>query len=125
MADIDRIERELRAGLEGVTSGPWGAGHGWVFTDPASGSPREPLRNILRDVPEAEIQANCDYIAAVQPENIRLLLDELSRRSEALGTIAKELDEFPGSWTKIGLIKAIKLYKGIAARALLQGESNG
>lgn len=86
MADVEKIAAELRAGLEGVTSGRWE-----TF----------PCKSLLRPEGRIGIQSrsgplvadcgiscnthsipNAAHIVAAQPENIRALLDELSRLRE-------------------------------------------
>lgn len=85
MADVEKIAAELRAGLEAASKGAWQEGAGWVFIGPIDPerNPTHALRNLLRDVPDDELQANVRHIVAAQPENIRALLDELSRLREA------------------------------------------
>ncbi|RWE46805.1 MAG: hypothetical protein EOS79_11485 [Mesorhizobium sp.] len=91
MPDIEKIEAELRAGLEGVTPGPWhavqmatnkpdidrpfvvGPSEVVVGTDGIC----EPARFNDRLFPEDA--ANMRHIARCDPDTIRLLLDELSR----------------------------------------------
>lgn len=75
------IEKELSDWLDKTSRGQWQVGHNWVFIDPidAERNPTHALRSILRDVPDDELRANVGHIVAAQPENIRLLLDELAR----------------------------------------------
>lgn len=135
MSDITDIERQLRAGLDKASAGKWQVGHNWVFIDPIDPerNPSHALRNIMRDVPEDELQANVDHIVAAQPDNIRLLLDELSRRSEVIERAKEALTDalvamklaaaLPGVSNEYDFEPAIATVS--AARALLQGESNG
>jgi len=103
MAEIDRIEQKLRAGLDKASAGKWQVGHNWVFIDPIDPerNPSHALRNIMRDVPEDELQANVDHIVAAQPDNIRLLLDELYRlrgREEELRKALIACGRNVGAW---------------------------
>jgi hypothetical protein len=74
--------REILAGCEGVTPGPWEAGHHWVFVPPedAANHPTMPLRSILRDVPESELQPNAHHIARLDPQTVASIVTELLER---------------------------------------------
>jgi hypothetical protein len=76
----DIVER-LKEAAEKATPGPWFEGDKWVFVSPLDpeNNASSALRNILRDVPEDELQANCAYIALCSPDNIGALLDTISR----------------------------------------------
>lgn len=75
MTTPDQVIANIREALEaGPTPGEWCAGDMWVFVSPASGVPTDALENILRDRPAEEINANVSFIAAVNPQNIAVLL---------------------------------------------------
>jgi hypothetical protein len=92
---IEKIERELRENLDGVTKGPWRPGHlanddhscdcGFVFDSlDRQGSiatvNMDDGGQFGKEYPSRdEAKANLKHIVAAQPENIRALLDELSR----------------------------------------------
>lgn len=110
MAEIDRIIAELREGLEGVTPGPWsnngkfeprgmGPSHVVDFGHP----PKAPFM-IIHDskmfgksgVCHSDDQSSvktASHIARCSPENIRLLLDELSRLRGREEEYRKALEE--------------------------------
>jgi hypothetical protein len=74
--------REILAGCEGVTPGPWEAGHHWVFVPPedAANNPSKALRDILRRVPEVELQPNAEHIARLDPQTVASIVTELLER---------------------------------------------
>lgn len=88
----DIVER-LRKAMDGVTPGPWFEGDKWVFVPPLDpeNNASSALRNILRDVPEDELQANCAYIALCSPDNIGALLDTISRLTADNEALRKEV----------------------------------
>jgi hypothetical protein len=84
MPDIEKVEAELRAGLDGVTPGPWKP-----FVMNGVRAVMKDDRELIKwtgfdasDYPEAAAK-NARHIARCDPDTIRLLLDELSRYREA------------------------------------------
>ena len=71
--------RAILAGCEGVTPGPWEAGHHWVFVPPldAANNQTKALRNILRDVSAEELQPNAAHIARLDPQTVASIITEL------------------------------------------------
>jgi hypothetical protein len=94
VADIERIERELREGLEGVTKGPWRA----VRDFPDRGDWDGMIVQEMAEQPDGHIRGSrlydgdCDgfseadaaHLARCDPDTIRALLDELARRAEII-----------------------------------------
>lgn len=87
-ADIERIERALREGLEGVTPGPWDfmaitPGDGFQYAAVILGSEVTHGRPVIADIPPRTAhgthEANAAHIARCSAENIRVLLDEIDR----------------------------------------------
>lgn len=86
MADVEKIAAELRAGLDACTSGPWSVddrivapgdiGESWAVFESCEDDP--PIIMCM----EWQQEANARHIARCHPENIRALLDELSRLRE-------------------------------------------
>lgn len=74
----DQVIANIREALEaGPTPGEWCAGDKWIFVSPTSGVPTDALENVLRDRPADEIDDDVSFIAAVNPQNIAVLLAEL------------------------------------------------
>jgi hypothetical protein len=100
-ADTEKLIAELRAGLDGVTPGPWhavqmatnkpdidrpfvvGPGEVVVGTDGIC----EPARSNDRSFPEDA--ANMRHISRCSPDNIRALLDRIASLEAALAPFAK------------------------------------
>jgi hypothetical protein len=116
---LTEIEQALRDGLDATSRGTWQEGAGWVFIDPIDPehNPTHALRNLLRDVSDDELQANVKHIVAAQPENIRAILDELSRLRGALVDIRIELIHGEGD-----TYERITTCKEIVERALSERE---
>ncbi|TGU44659.1 hypothetical protein EN788_22350 [Mesorhizobium sp. M2D.F.Ca.ET.145.01.1.1] len=113
MPDLEKIEAELRAGLEGVTPGPWyQTGAPWFRSGDGvlAGSPDGNIAYLIADcdnfaVPREEYDgpfplgdqdADAAHIARCDPDTIRLLLDELSRLREAEKRLTDERDMWKG-----------------------------
>ena len=99
--DIRGLEERLRAGLEGVTPGPWrldvpdrGYCMNYVATD-ATGFERDPngyRRDIIADCDDCQRgEANAAHIANCSPENIAALLDA----NASLRSKVEELEREP------------------------------
>jgi len=87
VSDNERIVSELRAGLEGVTPGPWQVGSWRDMIYSTAGGAWKWICRVKRNEDEAT-DTNQDvidaaHIARCDPDTIRLLLDELSRSREA------------------------------------------
>jgi hypothetical protein len=99
VTDLTKLRAELRAGLDGVTPGPWEVGEGFriVFdNDEARGVIAECW---IYDSPYEDLHAKAAHIARCSPENIRALLDALDdamrERDEARAALATALDSAP------------------------------
>jgi hypothetical protein len=91
---IEKIERDLRAGLDGVTSGPWMA-HMDDFTVRFESPFIPEQRKVALCATGDGAGKNAAHIARCSPENIRALLDELSQLREALVTVQGHLNKRP------------------------------
>lgn len=108
MPDLEKIEAELRAGLEGVMPGPWGFEDNVNPELLTAGTDEDGAYLYVIDG-DLDVARNRAHIARCDPDTIRLLLDELSRLREAekryreaLETILAANDEFrlgmPEEW---------------------------
>ena len=91
MAELDRIERELREVLEGVTPGPW-----TLEIDREDYVVRINGEYAMCDTtyyPTALHLNDARYAVAVQPENIRLLLDALAQLRAERDEVRKALED--------------------------------
>ncbi|RTM07458.1 MAG: hypothetical protein EKK31_11910 [Hyphomicrobiales bacterium] len=95
---LTEIEQQLREKMDGVTPGPWrmhvpdrGYCSNLVLTDAPDFAPDEKYRwrHLIADFDDCQRgEVNAAFIALCSPENIRALLDELSRLREALKPFA-------------------------------------
>ncbi len=69
----------------------WEVGDRWVFVPPedAANHPHHALRNVFKDVPEA--QDNCEYVVAAQPTAILSLLDKYDAALAEIATLREAL----------------------------------
>lgn len=83
---------ELKRLAEEATQGPWEDGDRWVFVVPGeSEPPLTRLKNVLRDVPEA--QANATLIAAANPATILALIARIEELEARNALQQRALDE--------------------------------
>lgn len=108
--DLTKLRAEWRAGLDGVTPGPWA----YVPHFFSNGDIRRRSICIERSkydwidfISEVEGEADAAHIARCSPENIRALLD-------ALDTAERELD------VARGIIAAVKIQRDEARRDALE-----
>lgn len=101
---IEKIEQALRISLESATGGEW-----WFWNEAGQGaSSGEPiawlqgLRRLVKDHSTGFAIEDAAYIVAAQPENIRALLDELSRLREALKPFAAAAEKFDAAAAHFG-----------------------
>lgn len=95
---------ELRAGLEGVTPGPWrllvpdrGYCSNYVLTDAPEFAPiagKQPWRHLIADFDDCSRgEANAAHIARCDPDSIRTLLNALASKDKALEEMRAERDD--------------------------------
>lgn len=105
MADIERIERELREGLEGVTRGPWlresaeDDGTIFIVADDLGGLVGAALPWPTEAISggSERVEANAAHMARCDPDTIRALLDELARRAEIIERAKEVIRPFAGA----------------------------
>jgi hypothetical protein len=90
MTDVEKLEAELRAGLKGVTAGPWRSVRhiddergrdfdGYVVQEMrVRGDGRISGELVSGDL-NGMAESDANHLARCSPDNIRVLLDELSR----------------------------------------------
>lgn len=94
-ADTEKLIAELRAGLDGVTPGPWrmnvpdrGYCSNYLLTDAPEFAPIEgkyPWRHLIADFDDCERgEINAAFVALLHPDNILALLDRIASLEAAL-----------------------------------------
>lgn len=84
---IEKIEQELRDGLNGVTPGSWSTrptAEGMADTFITAPAENKLGYRVIAIVSPQKKDADAAHIARCSPENIRALLDELFRLREAI-----------------------------------------
>ncbi|TIV83849.1 MAG: hypothetical protein E5V64_06700 [Mesorhizobium sp.] len=127
--DVELIAAELRAGLEGVTPGPWkhvcpdrGYCADYIVTenfDAKDGQRHSDYvaetGNVVGPRGNKFFEKDAAHIARCSPENIRALLDELARQGEALKLAREALDAMVHAVCgESGFANAVRVNSGFA-----------
>lgn len=102
MGDTAKLIAELRAGLEGVTPGPWrlfvpdrGYCQNLVLTEDPGFAPvkdKQPWKHLVADCDDCNRgEVNAAHIARCSPDNIRAVLDALAAAEAEVEKLTKAL----------------------------------
>ncbi|TPM53231.1 hypothetical protein FJ959_22120 [Mesorhizobium sp. B2-2-4] len=139
---IERIEKELRDGLDKVTPGPWFAlgpkgsescGGGTIATTPTyqdqAFAPLADIRSWSAGITQEEANRNAAHIARCSPDNIRDLLSEIERLREDVLAVYDECESVAvpheeGSFQQVEAYR--RTIRALKARALtIPGDKEG
>jgi ADP-dependent phosphofructokinase/glucokinase len=130
MTDTDTLAKQLAEAAEKATPGPWVSSGSCIACDQELPNSVTFLAPIVRGRTAIEAEANTQFIAIANPENIKVLLTEREALREALKDCADSLEAHVEHE-----YKSIKDYPSMKrkyeqdmedvyrARALLKGES--